>query len=323
MRKKFFLTAKKSEPLSNFLHREISHILQTENFDKNFSHEIFSSKQNANQISNAKIRRLLFSCAVSINSNICKNPNAVLKTGDTISFFFDSEKFFFEKKTLDIDFNFSERHILFEDEFLIAVDKPAFFPSDETFAKTRSNMKTLVRDYLLQKNEHAYLESVHRLDTLTSGVLVFAKEKNANAILHEAFKNHEVKKIYRAVCSGNENAQKEFAIENFIGKNKNGIWENVDSENGKYAKTFFRLLGEKMQNGSRRIFFEAEPETGRTHQIRIHLSIAGFPILGDEMYGGEKSTRLFLHANRLVFRHPLTKKMLDLVSRLPKEFEFK
>lgn len=274
----------------------------------------------SDEISNAKIRRLLFSHAVSVNGFVCKNPHALLKTGDEVSFFFDSGKFFFEKKTNDVCFCVSPKNILYEDEFLIALDKPAFFPSDETFVKNRANMKSAVRDYLLKKNGAAYAESVHRLDALTSGVLVFAKEKNANAALHEAFANHRVKKIYRVLCSGTEIPEKEFFVENFIGRNAGGKWENVQSENGKYAKTFFRLLGEKPQGKKRRIFFEAIPETGRTHQIRIHAAIAGFPILGDEEYGGEKAARLFLHANVLEFLHPVSKKPLRLISKLPNEF---
>ena len=174
---------------------------------------------------------------------------------------------------------------------------------------------------------------MHRRDRETSGVLLVTKTRQVNKAVSDMFQNHSAVKIYRAVaCQGriacrhpvamNINGQKQFVIENFIGRvsaksARCRIGVLPESKGGQYAKTEFELLGEK--NGL--FYFICRLFTGRTHQIRVHLSRAGYPLLGDELYGGESYDRIMLHAMSLEFPHPVTGKLMKVEAPLPEGFD--
>lgn len=207
--------------------------------------------------------------------------------------------------------------ILFQDEWLVAVDKPAgqlVHPADEPQEGDEVTMKIL-RDQLGQ-----LVYNVHRLDRPTTGVLLFALNKGVARAMNRAFERHQVEKKYWAVVEGNPPA---VCWESRVALQKN------EGDPFRDAHTEFRVL-KSSANEPLLSLLEARPHSGRYHQIRRHLAQAGFPIVGDFRYGGiergqmlgEKlgiGSRMLLQAKSLEFSHPKTN--LLTVVEAPVAFE--
>ena len=200
--------------------------------------------------------------------------------------------------------------ILHEDAALLVVEKPAGLPSEPTRDPRRpSVLGSFARAVGLP----------HRLDLDTSGVLVLAKTKEALAALNEAFESRSALKVYEALVHGSLEGER--TIETFLAPaGERGGKERFGSvrSGGKKAITVVRVL--RVEGERTRV--ECEPHTGRTHQIRVHLSEAGHPIVGDELYGaprGEnaKLGRFLLHARVLEVVHPLTGERVRFESAVP------
>ena len=277
-------------------------------------------------VSNSKIRRLIIAGAVFSDGAQRRIPAYAIKKGSRIAVKIDREKFFYEKQNGDISFELSEKSILYEDDFLIIVDKPAFFLTEPTIAGKRDNMHDAVIAWLWKKNpslrNKPYAGIMHRLDRTTSGVLLFTKQRSVNARIHELFESGGVQKIYRALAAKPfAPPEANFSVESRIGKlGGSGMWGEVTDGRGRFARTDFTVLGECARDGKKLLRIEARPITGRTHQIRIHLASRGMPIFGDERYGGERAERLFLHAYSLSFPHPVSGDMLTVCAKLPEGF---
>lgn len=191
--------------------------------------------------------------------------------------------------------------VVFSDAHVIVADKPAGLVTAPTPESDRGDML----DQLAQQFGEVYL--VHRIDLPTSGLLVFARTRDANKKLGDAFKVHDVEREYRAVAVGTVESQT--------------IDRPVD---GKRAVTHVRAI-EALAGAT---LVAARLETGRQHQIRLHLAGNGTPIAGDTQHGGEKSRtfiprapRLALHAAVLGFTHPATGERVVFESALPPELE--
>ena len=277
-------------------------------------------------VSNSKIRRLIIAGAVFSDGVQRRIPAYAIKKGSRIAVKIDREKFFYEKQNDDISFELSKQSILYEDDFLIIVDKPDRFLTEPTVAGKRDNMHDAVIAWLWKKNpsrkNKPYAGIMHRLDRTTSGVLLFTKQRSVNARIHELFENGGVRKIYRALAAKPfAPPEANFSVENRIGKlGGSGMWGEVADGRGRFARTDFTVLGECTRDEKKLLRIEAKPLTGRTHQIRIHLASRGMPILGDERYGGERAERLFLHAYSLLFPHPVSGDMLTVCAKLPEGF---
>jgi 23S rRNA pseudouridine955/2504/2580 synthase len=204
---------------------------------------------------------------------------------------------------------FSRLPILFEDEFIFAVDKPAGIAvhggSGVSFG--------VIEQLRLARPGEKFLELVHRLDKGTSGVLLLAKKRVALLALHAALTERKVEKRYLVLVRGQ--------------------WARGKSEVSLPLRKYVSKEGERrVFSVERKVaglsLLRAELRTGRTHQIRVQLAHLGFPIAGDDKYGdfawnrelakmGLK--RMFLHAERVAFRHPASGERLSIVSPLPKE----
>ncbi len=166
--------------------------------------------------------------------------------------------------------------VLHEDERLLAVDKPVgFLSAPDRYDPNAPTVKALLEE------EHGRLWPVHRLDRDTTGVLLFARTADAHRDLSLAFEHHEVLKIYHALIRGRPD-WKETSCELPLLQDGDKLHRTIiDAGRGKHAKTNFALL----ETWRGYCLVEARPETGRTHQIRVHLSALGFPVVCDPLYG--------------------------------------
>ena len=208
--------------------------------------------------------------------------------------------------------NCCKKNILYLDNHLLVIRKPAgiLIQGDDSGDVA---ILELCKDYLKEKFNkpgNVFLGLVHRLDRPVSGVVVFARTSKAASRLTEQFKNRETNKVYRALIQGkvNENG----ILEDYISRHR--ITSHLSTpEKGKYAKFFFKRL--KFENGIS--YTEIKLETGRHHQIRVQFGRRGFPILGDFRYGSKihfENKNIALHAQKLLFFHPVTKEQLEFSS---------
>lgn len=263
-------------------------------------------------VSNSKIRRLIVSGAVSVNGKTVNRPAFELRGHSFVKVNFDEEKFFYEKQPDDIHFEVRNSDVLFENDNLIFINKPAFFPVEQTVVGNRANLHDAVVDYLWKRNPELrnppYVGIMHRLDRDTSGVILFTKSRTVNKVVSEMFQSHEFEKKYLALVPVENHKNYKtgdfFTVEKYMGrltgKSQQGKWGTLSqTQGGQYSKTNFSILKEVYIEGKQCFLIECDLFTGRTHQIRVHLSELRLPILGDELYGGKTAKRLYLHASKL------------------------
>jgi 23S rRNA pseudouridine1911/1915/1917 synthase len=212
--------------------------------------------------------------------------------------------------------------ILYEDDHLIVVDKPAGMP---VHPGPGHSSHTLVNALLGHCPDLPGIGGVqrpgivHRLDKDTSGLIIAAKDEKTHIGLSRQLKDREVKKTYLALVEGVVSPA-EAIIEAPIGRDPNNRRRMmVRSANGRASTTIYRLRG--VYDGKSLI--EASPVTGRTHQIRVHMASIGHPVVGDPVYGRPSPlvARQFLHAWRLGFRHPISRADLSFEAPLPEDLE--
>ena len=228
-------------------------------------------------------------------------------------------------------------NIVFEDKDIIVIDKPAGLV---VHPGSGNRNGTLVNGLLHHCNELSDINFmrpgiIHRLDKNTSGIMVIAKNNNAHFKVSEQFRNRQVKKIYYALAWGR--MKEEGSVEGYIRRDThNRIRFKVSEGNGKFSKTKYYL---KNHFGPVSLV-ELHPETGRTHQLRVHLNSIGHPIFADDDYSGGKNRikschvkytrdlkRLFktidrvaLHAKSISFMHPTENEMVSFSAPLPHDF---
>jgi len=213
--------------------------------------------------------------------------------------------------------------ILFEDEALIAIDKPAGIAVHGGSGVAHGVIESLRS----MRPEARFLELVHRLDRDTSGVLLVAKKRAALTALHETLRGRDIDKRYLVAAKGRfRNLTQRVRAALARREGRGGEKHIYVSESGQPAETVFT----RISRGPEASLLEAHLITGRTHQIRVHLAHLKHPVLGDARYGDfelnkrlrrEGLHRMFLHAARLAFAHPTTGEALVIEAPLPRELE--
>lgn len=211
--------------------------------------------------------------------------------------------------------------ILYEDEDILAVDKPAgllvYLPRH--IKTTEETLLGKVSDRLNFPSIGERTGVVHRLDRDTSGVIMFAKNSNAEKKLKEVFKTRQIKKYYVALVHGKmEHNQGRITIP--LGRAPKDRLKVIPKSSGKPSETLYRVLRYYPDKNISKL--EIELRTGRMHQIRVHLAAIGHPVVGDKLYGrkSDKALRQLLHAERVEFISPFTNKLIKITSGLPKDF---
>ena len=231
------------------------------------------------------------------------NWQSPVQKGDQIQLIFDADDYP-EKELPAGDPSLVEE--LYQDEHVIIVNKPEGM-------KTHANEPT---EIALLNHVSSYVGStcyvVHRLDKETSGAILFAKNPFILPILNRLLEKKEISREYWAQVDGHINS-KELVFKDKIGRDRHDRRKRiVDTKNGQYAETHVSRL---KQFPNKTSLVRCQLKTGRTHQIRVHLSHHNFPILGDPLYNSKsKTSRLMLHAFRLSFTHPLTLEKLSFTT---------
>jgi len=192
--------------------------------------------------------------------------------------------------------------LIFEDDHLLVVNKPAGLNTHAPSPYAGEGLYDWLRH---REPRWAKLAIIHRLDKETSGVMVFAKSPLANRSLTAQFTNRGVRKKY-LLLTDRPVPQGEVTVTSALVRAGNRYLSRPLYASGETAETRFRRIGGG--EAGRFEMLEAEPLTGRTHQIRVHAAEQGFPILGDTLYGGTPAPRVYLHAAELTLRHPATGK---------------
>ena len=224
-----------------------------------------------------------------------------------------------------------EPEIIFKDESLIILDKPAGWVVNES--ETTKHQKVVQnwlqkKAYPLAKRRELRSGIVHRLDKETSGILIVAKTKDAFENLQAQFRARKVKKTYTALVHGKVEPKKG-TINTPVGRLPWNRERFGVIPGGRQAETAYQVKNYYEKDGEEFTLLELKPKTGRTHQIRIHLKYLGFPIVSDEFYAGRKTARsdrawcprLFLHASKISFKHPKTGKNVSFKSELPDDLK--
>lgn len=209
--------------------------------------------------------------------------------------------------------------ILYEDEDVLLVNKPAGMPVHPSMNNYRNTLANALVWYYQQQGIPFTFRCCNRLDRDTSGLTLIAKHMVSSAILSAMTRHREIHREYRAIVRGHVQPSAGTINAPLSRKPGSVIERVVDFENGESAVTHYKVLSEA--NGHSLLALKLE--TGRTHQIRIHMKYLGFPLIGDYLYNPdmEYMTRQALHSYRLCFTHPITGQSMDFTAPLPEDMQ--
>lgn len=233
--------------------------------------------------------------------------------GDKVSVLID-----FEEDNSNIVASNIPLDIIYEDDYLLVINKPANIAIHQSILHFDNSLSNGVKFYFDKLGLKKKIRIVNRLDRNTSGIVVFAKNEYIQECLIKQMKTKELKKEYLAIAKGILESKSDTL--NFpIARKEGSIIERTVNSDGDSAITHYDVVKEFNNLSLVHIVLE----TGRTHQIRVHFSYIGHPILGDTLYGSpsELINRQALHSYKLTFIHPVTKKVLSLEAPLPNDIE--
>jgi len=235
----------------------------------------------------------------------------------SISFSYEEDNSNIIPKKLPLD-------IIYEDESFIVVNKPFGIPVHPSMAHYEDSLSNGVRYYFDSIGLKKKIRPVNRIDKDTSGLVVFAKNEYIQEALIRQMTSKTFKKEYIAIVEGHFKENKQGTINKPIARKENSIIERCVNDNGDKAITHYEVLNELTINDKEVSIVKCLLETGRTHQIRVHMSYIGHPLLGDDLYNGNLSliNRQALHSYKISFIHPVTKKQVSYEAPLPNDLNF-
>jgi 23S rRNA pseudouridine1911/1915/1917 synthase len=206
--------------------------------------------------------------------------------------------------------------ILYEDEDLLVVDKPAGMPVHPSKRRQSGTLANAVVHYWQQSGRDALFRPINRLDKDTSGLVLIGKNQFAHQAIFRQQKSHVVERRYLALVEGMVEPDRG-CIEAAIARQEDRSRKRMVSLSGQAAVTNYQVL----ERYPMQTLLWLSPETGRTHQIRVHLSFAGHPVCGDDLYGRPSPliSRQALHASEMAFVHPRTRSAVTLTAPLPED----
>lgn len=287
---------------------KLNYLVKKEDANKTIN-EILSNKLN---ISNRLKTKLIRSENIYLNNTKTDSRN-LINTDDLITIDLSEQEVNSNIIATKMDIN-----IIYEDEWLLIINKPsniAIHPSNLHYADSISNG---IKYYYNQIRLKKKIRPVNRLDFNTSGIVIFAKCEYIQEQLSKQMLNKDLKKEYLCIITGKlENKQGKIDLP--IARKANSIIERCISKNGKNCITSYTVLKEYKDYS----LVKCELETGRTHQIRVHFSAIGHPLLGDTLYGEPSNliNRQALHSYQIEFIHPVLKQKLKFQCKPPNDIE--
>ena len=267
------------------------------------------------ELSRTQAQKLISEGFITVNSLIAK-PSYRLNAGDEIKVVIPpTPPSPLSPEEIPLD-------IIYEDNDLLVVDKPAGLPVHPAPGHSSHTLVNAILKHcprLAEIGDSLRPGIVHRLDKDTSGVMLVAKHRTAQLNLSNQFKERTVTKVYIALVKGRLRPESGI-IEAALGRDPADRKRMAVVQGGREARTEYRVI--EYLNGY--TLLELRPQTGRTHQIRVHLAAIGYPVMGDATYGVKSPylPRQFLHANKLAFRLPSTGKYVEFTSELPPDLEW-
>ena len=270
--------------------------------------EVLLDKLNFSVRSLAKMKR---EQTVLVNGQF-KKPSTNIVKGDLIEVKIDEDMANFEPQDLNLD-------IIYDDFDIIMVNKPPFMVVHPTKSHLDRTIANGVTDYIIKKNEKVKVRFVNRLDMNTSGLVIVAKNAYAHHVLSKDMSNDKVSKKYITVVKGIVKDDEGTINQPIYRPTEDSIKRVVDKR-GQASVTHYKVL-ERLNDAT---VLEVKLETGRTHQIRVHMNYIGHGIIGDELYGYVDETlinRQALHAYSLEFMQPRTKEVLEFKADIPHDMK--
>lgn len=252
-----------------------------------------------------KVQYLINNSCCYLNGELC-DENKVLNQNDYLMIDISNfEKIDYQPTQFKLD-------ILYEDDYLLIINKPSNYiiydkESNETIANYIAN-------YYQEIGLNSSIRHCHRLDKDTTGCLVYAKDLITHSAMSKMFEDNLVKKSYLAIAEGM--IVKDGSINTSIGKDRHINGKMVIYSNGQHALTNYKVI-DKNPTVS---LLSVEIKTGRTHQIRVHLSSILHPLYGDKLYGAVTTSRVMLHCYQLNFVHPILGNRLQITANIPQDF---
>jgi 23S rRNA pseudouridine1911/1915/1917 synthase len=241
-----------------------------------------------------------------------KKPSTKIKIGDLIEVKIEEDMANFEPQDLKLE-------VLYDDFDIIMVNKPPFMVVHPTKSHSNNTIANGITDYIIKKDEKVKVRFVNRLDMNTSGLVIIAKNAYAHHILSKDMSDDKVQKKYITVVKGIVKDDNGTINQPIYRQTEDSIKRVVD-ERGQASVTHYKVL-ERLNDAT---VLEIKLETGRTHQIRVHMEYMGHGIIGDELYGYVDENlinRQALHAYSLDFDQPRTKENLEFIAKLPMDIE--
>lgn len=265
-------------------------------------------------ISSTLWKRIKHSGTFKVNGIVTNAARTMLKDGDTVSYQVE--------KPSEIDPEALPLDIRYEDEYLLIVNKPPGQLVHPTTKEAHGTLAGAVLYHYETKGETHSYHPIHRLDRDTSGLVLIAKEPQVQYLLTAKDGTKRFHREYLAIVEGRPKLP-EGLIDAPIARALPSIILRKVSPEGKEARTHYKTLSSTEREGKLLSLIELKLETGRTHQIRVHMSYLGHPLLGDDLYGGslELMQRQALHACRLHFIHPITKEQINVKAELPRDMQ--
>jgi 23S rRNA pseudouridine1911/1915/1917 synthase len=269
----------------------------------------------SNAISKAALTDIKFNGGRILVNDLEKNVRYQLLQGDCLEIVFP-----IEVPSVGMVSESIPLEIVYEDTMLLVVNKPPFMNTIPSREHPSGSLANALLGYYQKIGLKAAPHIVTRLDRNTSGLVVIAKHRHIHHLMSEQQKKGLVKRTYAALVSGN--MKEEFgSVKAPIGRKSDSIIEREVrfDEGGQHACTHYRVV-ERFDDFN---LVELQLETGRTHQIRVHMSYLGHPLLGDDLYGGKltRMNRQALHCKSVSFAHPINRKLLDLEIPLAYDME--
>lgn len=271
------------------------------------------------ETSRSFLQKLITNGAVSIDGQVCKSKKLKVGAGQEVTIVVP------EPEELNIEAENIPLEIVYEDDDVLVVNKPKGMVVHPAVGNYNGTLVNAIMyhcgDSLSSINGVIRPGIVHRIDKDTSGLLMIAKNDNAHNSLAAQLADHSITRAYQAIVYNNF-SDDEGTVDAPIGRDpKNRLRQAVTQQNSKRAVTHYKVL----ERFGKFTHIEARLETGRTHQIRVHMSYIKHPLLGDFVYGPEKNPYgvqgQMLHAKVLGFVHPTTGEYMEFESELPEEFQ--